>query len=44
MVVLSPTSFYNLIAPDQVNGITTYYASGKEKYLLKFRQPVVNTK
>lgn len=37
------TSFHNSITPDQVNGMTTYHASGKEKYLPKFRQPIINT-
>lgn len=38
------TSFHNSIAPDWVNSMTTYHASGKEKYLLKFRQLIINTK
>lgn len=38
------SSFYIPIAPDQVNGMPTYDVSGKEKYFLTFRQPIMNTK
>lgn len=39
------TSFHNSIAPDRVNSMTTYHASGKEKISSKkFRQLIINTK